>query len=119
MKTQTQGIPYFVDQENNKSLSDWEIDRYLVDRRKIVFAILSQGQEIDIIKLFADLDVTDNNLARAINELIELGIFKEINKRKFKLAKNAKAIIFKRRNDFFRPKLLKTWNTVPRQLKAD
>ena len=120
MKTKlNRDIPYFVDPENEELLSQWEKDRYLVDRRKIFQQILLHGQIIDIIKLSSDLNVSDNNLARAINELIELGILKEINRRNFKLTKNAKAIIFKKRNDIFNPKLFKTWNTVPQQLKNE
>jgi len=112
-------IPYFVDQENSELVSKWENDSYLVDRKKIILKILDHERMIDIIKFISDLDVSDNNLARTINELIELGIFKEINKRNFKLSKNANAIIFNKRNDFLRPKLFKTWQTVPHHLKSD
>jgi hypothetical protein len=110
-------IPYFVDLENEELLTKWEMDRYLVDRRKIIQKILSQPQSFDILKLTSDLNVTDNNLARTINELIDLAILKEINRRTFKFTKNAKAIIFSKRSDFFRPKLFRTWNTVPQELK--
>ena len=103
--------PYFV--EDEKSLENWENDRYLIDRRQILNQILQCNNNIDIVNLYKKSEVSASCLAKAINELIELSVLIEVDERTLKITDEAKTIILRNRNKFFKPKLSRTWNKIP------
>lgn len=108
-------LPSFIEDES--TLNDWELDRYLIDKKNVYKILFNLNGEIAILDLFHKSKSSINNFGRLLSELKDNDLIKIINENLIEISATARLKIFSNSNQIFYSKLKKSWETIPSDIK--